>query len=71
VPRLVVFNKIDASRREPAVERDPCGSIAAVSVSAKTGEGLELLRDAILEFAHRSPAVAHPDGSVAWSSAAI
>jgi GTP-binding protein HflX len=71
VPRLVVFNKIDASRREPAVERDPCGSIAAVSVSAKTGEGLELLRDAILEFAHRSPAVAHPNGSVAWSSAAI
>jgi GTP-binding protein HflX len=70
VPRLVVFNKIDASGREPAIERDPCGSIVAVSVSAKTGQGLDLLRDAIIEFAHRSREAAHPESISAWSSAA-
>jgi GTP-binding protein HflX len=53
VPRIVVFNKIDAAGRAAAVERDPCDSIAAVSVSAKTGEGLDLLRAAIVEFAQR------------------
>lgn len=71
VPRLVVFNKIDMNGRTPAIERDRCGSIAAVSVSAKTGHGLELLREAILEVAHRSPDVKRPDSAIACSGAAI
>jgi GTP-binding protein HflX len=71
VPRLIVFNKIDASGREPAIERDPCGSIAAVSVSAKTGQGLDLLRDAIVKYAQRAREAAHPESSPAWTPAAV
>jgi GTP-binding protein HflX len=71
VPRLVVFNKIDASGRAPAIERDPCGSIAAVSVSAKTGQGLDLLREAIVEYAQRTREAAHPESSPAWTPAAV
>jgi GTP-binding protein HflX len=50
-PRLAVWNKIDLAGLEPAVERDQYGRISRVFVSARTGVGLELLRDAIAEFA--------------------
>jgi GTP-binding protein HflX len=50
-PRLLVWNKIDAARLEPAVERDQYGRISRVFVSARTGAGLDLLRGAIAEFA--------------------
>jgi GTPase len=50
-PRLVVWNKIDAAGVEPRVERDQYGRISRVFVSARTGAGLELLREAIAEFA--------------------
>ena len=50
-PRLLVWNKIDAAGLEPAVERDQYGRISRVFVSARTGAGLELLRQAIAEFA--------------------
>jgi len=50
-PRLLVWNKIDAAGLEPRVERDQYGRISRVFVSARTGNGLELLRDAIAEFA--------------------
>ena len=50
-PRLLVWNKIDAAGLEPRVERDQYGRISRVFVSARTGSGLELLRDAIAEFA--------------------
>jgi GTP-binding protein HflX len=50
-PRLLVWNKIDAAGLEPGVERDQYGRISRVFVSARTGTGLELLRDAIAEFA--------------------
>jgi GTP-binding protein HflX len=50
-PRLLVWNKIDAAELEPRVERDQYGRISRVFVSARTGRGLELLRDAIAEFA--------------------
>jgi GTP-binding protein HflX len=50
-PRLLVWNKIDAAGLEPAVERDQYGRISRVFVSARTGAGLELLREAIAEFA--------------------
>jgi GTP-binding protein HflX len=50
-PRLLVWNKIDAAGMQPAVERDQYGRISRVFVSARTGAGLELLRDAIAEFA--------------------
>jgi GTP-binding protein HflX len=48
VPQLRVYNKIDASGREPGVAPHPCGSISEVSVSALTGAGLPELRQLIL-----------------------
>ena len=55
-PRLLVWNKIDAAALEPGVERDQYGRISRVFVSARTGAGLELLREAIAEFAKRRAA---------------
>jgi GTPase len=54
VPIMVVYNKIDLVGRAPSVERDARDNIAAVSVSAQDGSGLEFLRDAIVEFVERS-----------------
>ncbi len=54
VPIIVVYNKIDLANRAPSVERDARDNIAAVSVSAQDGSGLEFLRDAIVEFVERS-----------------
>jgi GTPase len=51
VPQLVVFNKIDRLGREPAVERDPCGTLSRVFLSAATGAGIDLLREAVVERA--------------------
>ncbi|MCX8113834.1 MAG: GTPase HflX [Burkholderiaceae bacterium] len=56
VPRLVVYNKIDRIDRAPSVERDPCGSIRAVFVSAMSGQGLDPLREAIAERARQARA---------------
>jgi GTP-binding protein HflX len=53
VPQMLVWNKIDRTPMAPGVERNECGSISRVRVSARTGAGLELLRDAIAEAAKR------------------
>lgn len=50
VPRLIVMNKVDASGAAARVERDPCGNIARVFVSAQTGAGLDGLREALAEL---------------------
>jgi GTPase len=55
-PRLLVWNKIDAAGLRPDVERDQYGRISRVFVSARTGEGLEGLRNAIAEFARQRAA---------------
>jgi len=47
VPRLRVYNKVDRLGRPGAVVHDACGSIDEVWLSAHSGEGLGLLRDAI------------------------
>jgi len=72
VPQLVVYNKIDTVERTPAVERDPYGRILAVSVSAMTGAGLDLLRVAIAECvraARASTSLSDLESSTAASSA--
>jgi GTPase len=51
VPRCVVFNKIDLAERSVGVERAACGRIDAVWLSARSGDGLELLRGAIAQRA--------------------
>ena len=50
-PRILVWNKIDAAAMEPTIERDKYGRISRVFVSARTGAGIGLLREAIAEFA--------------------
>ena len=40
VPQIRVFNKIDLTGLPPGVERDECGTITAVRVSALTGAGV-------------------------------
>jgi GTP-binding protein HflX len=55
-PRLLVWNKIDAAGIEPRVERDQYGRISRVFVSARTGAGLDGLREAIAEFARERAA---------------
>ncbi len=47
VPRLRVYNKVDRLGRAAAVAHDACGSIDEVWLSAHSGEGVGLLRDAI------------------------
>lgn len=49
IPQILVWNKIDAAELEPAVEHDEYGRIHRVFVSAKTGAGLDLLRQAIAD----------------------
>jgi GTPase len=51
VPQILVWNKIDAAGLEPAVERDEHDKISRVFISARTGDGLDLLRAAITEAA--------------------
>jgi GTP-binding protein HflX len=50
VPQIVVMNKIDLTGAEPMEARDECDNIARVSLSARTGAGIELLRRALVEF---------------------
>ncbi|WP_137937548.1 GTPase HflX [Chitinivorax sp. B] len=50
IPQLIVWNKIDLKGVSSAVERDEYDRISAVRLSARTGEGLDLLRGAITEF---------------------
>lgn len=51
LPQVIVWNKIDLTEAGPGVDRDEYGNIRRVRVSARTGEGLELLRDALAEYA--------------------
>lgn len=51
IPQLLVWNKIDAAGLKPGIERDEYGKIRRVFASARTGEGLDLLREAIAEYA--------------------
>ncbi|RJX32859.1 MAG: GTPase HflX [Oxalobacter sp.] len=54
IPQLLVWNKIDAAGLMSALERGEYDKITRVFVSAKTGEGLGLLRQAMSEFAKES-----------------
>ncbi len=49
VPQIIVMNKIDLTPLAPRVERDACGKIRRVFVSARTGAGLDDLRETLAE----------------------
>ncbi len=51
VPQILVWNKIDVRDGEPGVERDEYGRICRVRLSARTGQGLDLLRATLVEAA--------------------
>lgn len=51
VPQIMVLNKLDLTGLPPAVERDEYGRIQRIRLSARSGEGLPLLREALSESA--------------------
>jgi GTP-binding protein HflX len=61
VPQILVMNKIDLTGVAPALARDECDNIARVSLSAKTGAGVDLLRQALTEFARRQRSTNEPE----------
>ena len=56
VPQIRVLNKCDLTGIAPGVERDGCGNISSVRVSAVTGAGIAELRAALAERFPASPA---------------
>ena len=50
VPQLLVINKIDLAGIDPGVARDEYGKLQAVRVSARTGLGLDLLRQSLADL---------------------
>ncbi|MEW6591325.1 MAG: GTPase HflX, partial [Pseudomonadota bacterium] len=50
VPQLRVYNKLDLTGLAPGVGRDEYGKLQSVYVSAQSGAGLELLREALSEI---------------------
>jgi len=64
VPQILVWNKIDMTGVTSEIDRDAYGRICRVRLSARTGAGLDLMRQALAETARdhatpRSPAT-HP-----------
>ena len=57
VPQVIVWNKIDATAASAVLERDECGNISRIRLSAKTGEGLSLLRAALAELSQQNDAM--------------
>ena len=56
VPQIRVLNKCDVTGIATGIERDGCGTISSVRVSAVTGAGLAELRAALAERFPASPA---------------
>jgi GTPase len=65
VPQIRVFNKCDATGLAPGVERDGCGTISTVRLSALTGAGSTELRAALGE---RFPYQSNPERRPAVTS---
>jgi GTP-binding protein HflX len=63
VPQIRVLNKSDLTGLPTGVERDGCGNIAAVRVSALTGGGVADLRGALAERFAPAPIAAPTDHS--------
>lgn len=49
IPQILVMNKVDALEQSARTERDESGSISRIWVSARTGDGMQLIRDALAE----------------------
>lgn len=53
VPRILVYNKIDLTHHGARIERDSAGRVAKVWLSAASGEGVDLLIEALAEHFRR------------------
>lgn len=56
VPQILVYNKVDNLGLSPRIERDSRGTIHKIFISAKRREGLDLIRQSIVEFASHTGA---------------
>jgi GTPase len=56
VPQILVMNKIDRTPLPARLERDEYGRISRVWISAQAGEGIDLVRLALDEYAAAAPA---------------
>jgi GTP-binding protein HflX len=60
IPQVLVWNKIDRTGAQPGVDRDEYARIRRVRLSAKTGDGVEGLRRALVEAAASRTSPASP-----------
>jgi len=51
IPQIMVYNKIDLTAFPAGVENDGCGNISRVWISARNGQGLDLLKDTLGQIA--------------------
>jgi GTP-binding protein HflX len=65
VPQVMVMNKIDRRGLAPRVERDEYDRISRVWASAQSGEGVDLVRQALDEFAAATVVSAQPSSFAA------
>jgi GTP-binding protein HflX len=49
IPQVLVWNKIDRNGAQPGIDRDQCARIQRVRLSAKTGDGVDALRQTLIE----------------------
>ena len=54
LPQILIYNKIDLSGMAAEVVRDECGTIQRIFLSARSGAGVDQLRDALGEVARRA-----------------
>jgi GTPase len=64
IPRVLVWNKIDRNGLQPGVDRDEYDRIRRVRLSAKTGDGADGLRRALVEAAASKTSPASPPNSM-------
>ena len=49
LPQIVIINQIDKIKLNPDFDRDDYGNITRIQLSAKTGDGIEFLKQALVE----------------------
>ena len=60
IRQIVVYNKIDLQELPSSVKRDEYGKITSIHLSARTGDGLDELREALIEVRDSPEAAAAP-----------
>src|SRR5215471_3507249 len=64
IPRVLVWNKIDRNGLPPGIDRDEYDRIRRVRLSAKTGDGVDGLRRALIEAQASRTSLACPPNSM-------